>query len=177
MQNKTYTFNGTEYTVEKNVLKIQNAWIPLAMYFEDLVKLYTSECDLSKVNGYKEQLKFLSVKEKQDNGDLKRLKSEETPNTELIDKVSKQIELNAIERDKINSEFANDVIAQEQQAEYNRMLGYAIQSLVTSYDVVKGFLNVYLIGDISKLDYENENILEFISEVINDFFLFRMQSK
>lgn len=177
MQSKTYKFGETEFQVQRNVLKIQNAWLPVAMYFEKLVKLYTSECDMSVVNTYRKRLDELNAKDKQDKSDLKKLQSEETPNTELVQRFEKQIGLNAVELEKINSGFALDAIAIEQQAEYNRMFNYSIQALITSYDVIKGFLNVYLIGDLSKIDYENESIIEFIGEVISDFFLFKGQSR
>lgn len=173
MQNKSYKFGDTEFTVEKNVLKIQNAWIPVAMYFEKLNAMYTAECDMSKVNEYKQRLENLNIKDKQDQSDI--LKPDLLP--EVTAKIQSEIEKNKVEIDKINEEFANDSEAQEQQREYNRMLGYAIQSLITSYDVLKGFLDIYLIGDKSKLNYEDESILEFINEVISDFFLYRMQNK
>jgi len=177
LQNKTYSFNGVEFVPEKNVLKIQNAWIPVAMYFDKLLKLYTSELDMSAVNKYKQQLKEVNDKDKQDKSDLKKLQSEEIPNTEIIDRVNVQIEKNKTELSRINEEFSNDETAQAQQTEYNQMLGYALQSLITSYDVIKGFIEAYLVGDKSKLNYEDENILPLISEIVNDFFLSRLQSK
>ena len=173
MENKIYKFKDTEFTVQKNVLKIQNAWMPIAIYFENLVKLCTAECDMSAVNSYKARLKELEIKEKQDNSDI--LKPD--IDSDVKSKIELQIESNKAVRDTINSEFENDTVAQEQQAEYNRMFNYAIQLLITSYDMIDGFLRKYLIGDYSKLDYEDENIVIFIGEVIGDFFLYKMQNR
>ncbi len=167
MQSKVYKFKDTEFTVQKNVLKIQNAWLPVAMYFENLIKMYTAECDMSAVNSYKDRLKELNIKDAQDKSDIQKPDLD----SDVIARIQSQIEKNKIELDKINSEFESDVAAKEQQSEYNRMFNYAIQSLITSYDVVNGFLQSYLIGDYSKLDYEDESIIEFIGEVIGDFFL------
>ena len=176
-QSKTYKFGETEFQVQRNVLKIQNAWLPVAMYFEKLVEMYTAECDMTAANVYKDRLKDLADKDKQDKSDLVKLQSEETPNTEIIERINKQIEFNASELVIINDEFSKDETALKQQAEYNRMFNYAIQSLITSYDVIKGFLEGYLIGDLSKLNYEDESIIEFIGEVIGDFFLYKKQNR
>lgn len=177
MQNKTYKFGETEFQVQRNVLKIQNAWLPVAMYFEKLVEMYTAECDMSVVNEYKQRLKDIADKDKQDKSDLAKLQSEEIPNTEIIERVNKQIELNKTELEKITDGFSKNETALKQQSEYNRMFNYAIQSLITSYDVIKGFLEGYLIGDINKLNYEDESIIEFIGEVIGDFFLYKKQNR
>lgn len=147
------------------------------MYFEKLVDMYTAECDMSVVNEYKQKLKDIADKDKQDKSDLAKLQSEEIPNTEIIERVNKQIELNTAELEKINDEFAKNETALKQQSEYNRMFNYAIQSLITSYDVIKGFLEGYLIGDINKLDYEDDKITGFVKDVIMDFFLYKKQNR
>lgn len=177
MQNKTYSFNGVEFTTERNVLKVQNAWLPLAMYFDEILKLYTSELESKELDSYKQRLKDINDKNKQDEFDLKRLQSEETPNTELIDRVKAEIEKNKSELDKINSEYDADETAKAQQQEYNTKLSYALQSLITSYEMIKGFLDVYLIGDKTKLNFEDDNITVFVEQVITDFFLYKMQNK
>ena len=176
-QSKTYTFNGTEFTANEDVFAVDLAWIPVASYYTDLIKLYTSECDMTAANLYKQRLKDITDKEKQDQSDLKKLQSEEIPNTELIQRVEKQIELNKIELDKINSEFASDEIAVEQQTEYNNGISKATKSLVLTYDVMIGFLKVYLIGDISIISRKDRNSEKFIDEVITDFFLSLMNNK
>ena len=174
---KSYIFNDTTFTTERNVLKVQNAWLPLAMYFDEILKMYTEGLESKELNGYKVRLSDITAKDKQDKSDLVKLQSEETPNTEIIERINKQIEFNASELVIINDEFSKDETALKQQAEYNRMFNYAIQSLITSYDVIKGFLEGYLIGDLSKLDYEDESIIEFIGEVIGDFFLYKKQNR
>lgn len=176
-QSKTYTFNGVEFQTERNVLKVQNAWLPLAMYFDEILKMYTEGLESKELDGYKVRLSEITAKDKQDKSDLKKLQSEETPNTELIERVEKQIELNKAELDKINSEYEADETAKAQQEEYNKKLAYAFQSLISSYEMIKGFLNVYLIGDKSKLDFEDSEIIPFVEKVITDFFLYKMQNR
>ena len=174
---KTYIFNDTTFTTERNVLKVQNAWLPLAMYFDEILKMYTEGLESKELNGYKVRLSNITDKDKQDKSDLKKLQSEETPNTELINQFNAELEKNKAELDKINSEYEADETAKAQQDEYNKKLAYAFQSLVSSYEMIQGFLNVYLIGDKSKLDYEDSEIIPFVEKVITDFFLYKMQNK
>lgn len=176
-QSKIYTFNGTEFQTERNVLKVQNAWLPLAIYFDEILKMYTEGLESKELDGYKVRLTDITAKDKQDQSDLKKLQSEETPNVELIERINNQIEKNKSELDKINSEYEWDETAKAQQDEYNKKLAYAFQFLVSSYEMIQGFLNVYLIGDKSKLDYEDSEIIPFVEKVITDFFLYKMQNK
>jgi uncharacterized coiled-coil protein SlyX len=167
MQSKVYKFKDTEFTVQKNVFKVGKAWLPVRLYFEDLIKLYTERCDMSAINSYNERLKELNIKDAQDKSDI------EKPNldSDVIARIQSQIEKNKIELDKITSEFESDVTAKEQQAEYHRMIKYVLEDLVLSYDVIKGFLETYLVGDFSKLDVTDESAIKFVDEVIGDFFL------
>lgn len=177
MQSKTYKFGETEFSVQDDVFAVDLAWVPVASYYQDLIKMYTAECDMTAANVYKDRLKDLADKDKQDKSDLVKLQSEETPNAEIIERINKQIELNKTELDKINSEFANDVQAIDQQATYNRKFQNATRSLLLSYDVLINFLKVYLIGDVEVISRKDKSSEKFIEEVITDFFLFLMQSK
>ncbi|WP_196301890.1 hypothetical protein, partial [Streptococcus pneumoniae] len=88
----------------------QNAWLPVAMYYENLIKKNTAECDKSAVNNYKDRQKELNIKDAQDKSDIQK------PNldSDVIARIQSQIEKNKTELDKINSEFESDVTAKEQ---------------------------------------------------------------
>jgi len=51
------------------------------------------------------------------------------------------------------------------------MEALAIQEAITDEDMIFPFLEKYLTGDITKLDKDNPDILEFIQNVMTDFFL------
>lgn len=176
MPNKTYSFNGVEFTTERNVLKTQNAYINLQMYMAELLKLFTADLDMSAVAPYNQRLKDINDKNKQDKSDLKKLESEETLNTELIEKIKAELVKNQIELAKINDEFGNDETAKAQQTEYNLKIYYVNESIAGS-ETAKVFLESYLIGDLSKLDYEDPKVIDFTKEVINDFFLSRLPNR
>lgn len=72
-QSKTYKFNEIEFTANGDVFAVDLAWVPVSSYYSDLIKLYTSECDVSAVNVYKKRLDDLKDKEKQDQSDLKKI--------------------------------------------------------------------------------------------------------
>jgi hypothetical protein len=174
---KTYKFLDTEYTTEKNVLKTQNAFLPMGIFFDKLNKMFIENVETDKIQPYKDSLKFYNDKMKIDKSDLENLKKQPELDLATIERVEKAIESNQIEIDKINSDYANDTEAQEQQAELNNATNYALATLISSFDIVKTFLDKYLIGDVSKLDYENPLIADFVKEVITDFFLSQMQNK
>jgi len=76
MTNKKFTFNGTEYGVVSNVLKIQNIAAPLLAKLTKLTVQYTSDVDMSAVNSYRNRLKAISNKDEADKNYLEQLKEE-----------------------------------------------------------------------------------------------------
>lgn len=168
---KSYFFNGVEFKTEKNVLKIQNAWLPLKIYYDKVVNMFASEVDMSAVNVYRDRIKkIVEEKDIPDNKDLLALESETVKNEPLIKQVKESIAKNKTDIENIEKELLADEKAQAQQSEYNKALENAIQYLLCS-DIIPEFLDKYLIGDKSKLDYENPEMITFINEVVGDFFL------
>lgn len=189
MENKTYTFNGEVFTTEKNVLKIQRAYQILRIHLSSLVKLYTESIDTSVLKGYEKRVNdIVKTRDAIDKSDLVKLQDElekfnDAGNEQAIKGTEQQIKdvEDAIERnkadiDKINEEFRNDEVALSQQAEYSQAVNNAMTMLKCS-DLIPNFLNQYLIGDTSKLDYENPEMIEFINSVMEDFFFSILKSK
>ena len=174
---KTYKILDTEFTTEKNVLKIQNAFLPLGIYFDKLNKMYTSEVETDVLDVYKRNMDLMNNKNRLDKESLKNLEAEKTPDKKVIDRVTKAIKQNEIDIESLNKDYRNDKKAQAQQTELNEATGYAMAHLLTSFDMVKIFLDKYLIGDTSKIDYEKPEAMEFVKEVVTDFFLSQMQNK
>jgi hypothetical protein len=175
--NKTYKFLDTEYTTEKNVLKIENAFIPFDMFHNSIKTMYARNIDTGALMPYMTRFNFYTNKMKIDKSDLENLKKQPELDLATIERVEKAIETNQIELDKINEEYLQDIEAQYQQADLLKADKDAKRTALSSFEVVKTFLDKYLIGDTSKLDYENPLIKDFINEVMEDFFLFTMQNK
>lgn len=189
VENKTYTFNGEVFTTEKNVLKIQRAYQILRIHLSSLVKLYTEGIDTSVLKGYEKRVNdIVKTRDAIDKSDLVKLQDElekfqDAGNEQGVKGTEQQIKdvEDAIERnkadiDKINEEFRNDEVALSQQAEYTQAIGNAMTMLKCS-DLIPNFLESYLKGDTSKLDYENPEMIEFINSVMEDFFFLMLKSK
>lgn len=169
MTSKKFTFNGTEYGVVSNVLKIQNIASPLLAKLTKLTAQYTSDVDMSAVNSYRNRLKAIENKDKADKDYLKQLKEEK--NEKDVARVERIIEKNTVEKETILEDYKKDLKAQENAKLYQTMEALAIQEAITDEDSIFPFLEKYLTGDITKLDRDNPAILPFIEEVMTDFFL------
>lgn len=169
MTNKKFTFNGTEYGVVSNVLKIQNIASPLLAKLTKLTVQYTSDVDMTAVNSYRNRLKAISNKDEADKNYLEQLKEEK--NKKDVARVERIIEKNKAEKEALLEEYEKDLKAQENAKLYQTMEALAIQEAITDEDLIFPFLEKYLTGDIKKLDRESPAILNFIQEVMTDFFL------
>ena len=169
MQSKEYKFLDTVFTTQKNVLKINHAYIPLKKYLAQASSMYLEGMDLSRYKFHTDKYQKLKFKDDKDNSDLKI--AQELKDTVLIERISKAIENNKSEFEKLDTDFREDKEAMNQYVQLLNANQFAEENLLTSYELIKGFLDTYLIGDLTKLDYENEAITEFVNTVMSDFFL------
>lgn len=165
MQSKVYTFEGNEYTVQRNVLMIANAFSSIQYFYESMLSQLTNSIENDEVKEYKKKLDWLKKKSDKDEADL--LKADKQEAKEVI---LKQIENNKENLKILNDELeSNEILSQWKNAN-EQVLKFALTKTITNYELVKEFLKVYLIGDLEKLDFTNSNITTFISEVMMDFF-------
>lgn len=176
MQSKKYKFLDTEFETQKNVLAISRAWNPLQMYFDTVLKMYTENVDMSAINSYNDRLREFQEMIDKDTRDLTALLDEPEPNKQLIQQVNDAIDKSKSEVEKIETEMSKDENVIKQQKEWLSQVNNASKQLLCS-EMIPAFLDEYLIGDTSKLDYEKWEIQDFISEVIGDLFTAMSEKK
>lgn len=172
MIEKIYTFNGSEFTTEKHVLKVMKFGKPLQDFFnKEIQKRIKSNpameaerkvlIDLSDMIN-KDTAYLEEIKDGKNVSEIKRvkeiLKSNTKKKTDLEKKFNENKEyIKLLEDDRIN-------------------LIDAFQCLIYEFNLITPFLENYLIGDVEKIDYTDEKVIPFISEIIADFFL-KLQGK
>ena len=176
MQSKKYKFLDTEFEVEEDVLKISRAWNPLQRYFDTVLKMFTESVDMSASDSYNEKIKEIQFLIDKDSRDLTVLLDETIPNEKLIEQCKEAIEKNKSELEKIETEMRSDENVIKQQNEWLNQVNYASKELLDS-ELIPGFLDKYLIGDTSKLDYKDWGIKDFISEVVGDLYTAMSEKK
>ena len=162
MENNKYEFDGVEFTTQGNVLKIKNAFAPVKAFNKKLVRLFTENLPMDKANAYQSRLQTIVLKDEQDKKDFARVTEKEPDNTDLLGRLQIQLDKNKVDIETLNTEFLADTEAISQQQEYNDAIEQALETMMSTEEIIMPFLRKYLIGDIDKLDFSNPSILDFM---------------
>lgn len=169
---KEYEYKGEKFKSSDNVLRIHNIAIPIQRYFSEELERQTAGLNMKALNEDKAKIDSLKYKIETNTEYLKSIKdSKEKKRVENIQKG-----LNS-ELEKLTKLFnANEnynMLVRKYQEATNR----TFELLITEDEIIIPFLEKYLSGDFSKLDYTDVSILKFISAVITDFFLLLSQNR
>jgi hypothetical protein len=173
MTDKIYTFKENSFTTQKHVLKINGLAIPLQEKFKQTYDKLTKGIDKRKfeiernkfidlenrISADEEYLNSIQDKKeitrvngviKKNKAEYKKLKNEINSNPEFVEIVNKEVE----NTDKSFQSVLNDT------------------KLITLFLIGDASKDIegYLIGDLDKLDFTDWEILNFISEIVADFF-------
>lgn len=172
MSKKEYKYKDEIFIASDNILRIHNIAIPIQKYFADELERQTAGLDLKALNEDKNKIDNLKFKIETNDEYLKKLKDvKEKKRVENIQKnlkseLAKQTEL-------FNTNENYKTLVRKYEIATNR----TFELLITEDEIIIPFLEKYLTGDFSKLDFTDISILKFISLVITDFFLLLSENK
>lgn len=168
MSEKIYTFGGLEFRTQEHKLKILNIASPLQMYFKDEVKRLSKDLDSRK---FERDIKAIQDLRNKNDNDKEYLESLSKENTKEIERVKSVIGKSEKTLKVMSDAFNNNEDYKKISDENTRIWNQAFKNLIANVDLVIPFIDSYLIGDVDKIDYTDWKVIEFISEIVADFFL------
>lgn len=172
--NKTFVFNGVEFQTHKNVLRIMRASKPLLKKFQKYVKELTAGIDISNAEKDKLEIEINKITLQKSKEYYEQIK--DGTNKNEIERVTKRISEQETEIKTLEDKFKSNEDYTANYKLYNEAVSEAFGNLVIDDEIMIPFLDTYLIGDKTKLDYENPKIIKFITEVLTDFFLLQSRN-
>lgn len=169
---KEFFYNGEKFTTSDNVLKIHNLAIPIQKYFTDELRKQLDGLDIKPIEEDRKKIESFKIKIQENENYLSGIKDKKE--ISRVEKINKQLKSELV---KLTSAFNANEKYKEVLSEYEIRTQRAFEMLITEDYLIRPFLEKYLSGDTSKLDYTDINILTFISEVMTDFFLTISQNK
>jgi uncharacterized protein YsxB (DUF464 family) len=173
MENKTYTIQGQTFNLLPNDLNLLNKAAPMIAKLRKLSYDYTKDIDLSTANDYRARITELTHAKKQ----IEEIMAEgrDEHGNELSDekKNEMQARINEIsgKLEAITEEFKNDISLQNLLRLKEELESYALIELLTDIDFLKPILKKILIGGkVESLDFSDAGAIEFIRDVVTDFF-------
>lgn len=170
-----YTIQGQEFVMIDNSLSLLNKAAPLIARLRKLTFEYTKDIDLNCLEPYKARLEELNNAVSSINDTLTLGTDEngepltdEQKNTyaERLTKLKGKIE-------EVDNELKNDAVAFNTMQLRNEMESFALIELVTDLDFLKPvFKKILQGGDLSKVDFSQDDALDFARAVVTDFFIF-----
>lgn len=164
-----YRFKNSEYTVIENTLRLQNIAIPILAELNKKKIEYTAGIDISEVEKFQNKISVLENEQKLDTEYLNEVKKNE--NEQEVIRVTKIVNERKILIDSLKKEFTEDDIMQMNLKIFNDAHAFALNDVITNDRIIIPFLKKYLIGDFTKLDFNDPAIIPFITIVMSDFFL------
>lgn len=157
-------YNGIEYQLRPFNLKTKKAYTSIVLTIDKLTKglIKARKLNLDVLSRYDRRLTELQTAYSQ-------LKAIENPSEEQV----KHIDTLTESLDKLNETIKNDTEYQETLNEHNLAYTEATLNVCQTEELIRPFIESVLIGDLSKLDWENDWALdEFCQSVLMDFFSF-----
>lgn len=161
MVNKIYKYKDQEYRLKSNDLELLRFAAPVLIKYRKLLHEYTKDIDLSELEYYQSRISELKTAISQliDDNDDDKVK-------ELSSKLNEE-EMKFCENTELNSLMSL----------YSDCEGLVLLELISDIDFIKPFIKRILIGDTSKLNFEDEEILMLIRDAVSDFFIITSRSR
>lgn len=158
----TINYKGIEYKIKDSSLEIQQAAMPLLIEYRKMRAEYLDDIDRSLIDSYKIEIFNLETA-------ISQVKDDETQ-TEYLKSLEEKL------RD-VKSKYENDEEVKIIEAMINDVEGLLLASLALNTPVMKKLFSKILIGDLSKIDYSDEEYKTFAVNVLINFFLIMQPSK
>lgn len=164
---KVYEFGGHKFKMSPNTIGLLHLAAPVLIKYRKLEYQYTNDIDLSEVHKVNERLEEL----KDAIADLQEV-PEDVRDIKRIEELRETLKAE-------NEAFLNDTGLQNGIQLYNECIALAMYELITDMSLMRPLMNNILVGDIKAgmLDYTDPAIVDFIKNVIADFFFITKQSK
>ncbi len=144
-------------------LAINQASIPILAEYRILQGEYLDVLDMSLVKAYQKEISTIELAISQIKDDEEQVEYLSTLETKLSD---------------LKEALANDQEAQILIKTKQDIEGIILMGLVLNIPVMKKFLGKILIGDISKIEFsDNDDYIKFASEVLVNFFTLMQRNK
>jgi hypothetical protein len=161
MENKIYKYKDQEYRLKNNDLELLRLAAPVLIKYRKLLHEYTKDIDLSELEYYKSkisELKTAIIQLNEDNDDDK------------VKELSRN--LNIAEK-----EFCDNTELHSLISLYSDCEGLVLLEVISDIDFIKPFIKRILTGDTSKLDFDDDEILNLIRDAVSDFFIITSRSR
>lgn len=168
-KNKTYKYKESEFTAHKNVLRIMRLAIPVQKQLQKYIRQNTEGINL--IDAEKDKAKINEVRDLLTKTESYHEEIQDGKNKAEIERVKKRIADYKNELKELENKFNSNKDYKKRYELYNQAVNNSFNMLMLDEDIVIPFLKEYLIGDFSKLNFEEISIIKFISEVMTDFFL------
>lgn len=149
-----------EFTLSKNNLLLKKKSNRLLKRFAKLIQEFTSDIDLTPVKKYESDIHDLKVQVFQ----LESMATRTKDDDEYLEARKKDLE-------ELNDKFESDAKVQSLVKENSFCEGLAIKELLDDTEFLIPWLSEVLTGDFDKINFEDENINEFTTPILTDFFL------
>ena len=158
----TIKYKDVEYKIKDSSLEIQQAAMPLLIEYRKMRAEYLDDIDRSLIDSYKTEINNIETA-------ISQIKDDETQ-TEYLKSLEEKL------RD-VKSKYENDEEVKITEAMINDVEGLLLASLALNTPVMKKLFSKILIGDLSKIDYSDEEYKAFAVNVLINFFLIMQPSK
>lgn len=148
---------------------------PLQKRLQKYVNEYTSGIDLK--NAEKDKLVITEKKNILEKTKEYFEEIKDGENTKEIERVKKRLTEQENELKVLREKFNSNKDYLEKYELFNSGVNEAFGSLIIDDEIIIPFLKEYLIGDFDKINFEDMDLLRFVSEVLTDFFLLLNQNQ
>ena len=172
MNTKTYKIQGMSFSLQPNTLEVKKYGARLLAKLRKLAYEYTKDTDFSVLENYSERKQELETAKNQIQGLINSNYNEngyeltEDKKREYIFRINEyEVKLNGIAKELENDRTAQRIIQLKSELET-----CAIIELLSDVEFVKEIFGKLLKGGVSKLDFGAPDTMNFVTEVMHDFF-------
>ncbi|MBM4158587.1 MAG: hypothetical protein FJ216_07395 [Ignavibacteria bacterium] len=162
---RIYTYKNQEFRLKANNLNLRKQSADFMLKYEDYMYNATKNIDFyplqkyrNKMSDFNTAISQLSKKNLGSNNDIP------DENKNEIKKLNKSLT-------KLMDDFENDQKAQSLLQYEKKIENLVFLKLISDENVIKPLIDDILIGNTKIIDYDNEDTLIFLSDILRDFFL------
>lgn len=164
---KVYTFNGEEFRLTKVKLRAKHNYIKIISAYNDAIYFETASIPIEEVRVVEHRLNDELKKAYEQNLEISK---DETRSKDDRDKALSEYQRIKGIYDVELVQFKNNAWLQSLIKRYNEHTATAVEMVNSDETIVIPVLKNILVGNTEVINPEADGILEFVPEVLNDFF-------